>query len=230
MEPRDAYGLLLEELRRRGDPANVEGMARFGISSAGTLGVSMKDVRALGRDALRDRRRDGAYRHELAACLWASGLHEARILSTIVDDPALVTPDQALAWARAVDSWDVCDQLCLNLLRKTGFVRELVPGWTAAPEEFVRRAGFVLIATLAVHDKDAPDAQFEAFLELVPEGASDDRPMVHKAANWALRQVGKRGGALHRSALTLALELAESGERNVRWVGRDAARELRQHG
>jgi 3-methyladenine DNA glycosylase AlkD len=225
--PEEACAETLEELRGHADPVNVEGMARFGISSAGTLGVSMREVRTLGRRLLRQHRRDGAFRHALALCLWDSGIHEARILATIVDEPAAVTPEQALAWARQIDSWDVCDQLCLNLLRATPFAWDLIPVWTSAEEEFVKRAGYVLIATLAVHAKAEPDSRFEELLSLVPAGASDERPMVHKAVNWALRQVGKRSDHLRGPALAIALELADSDVRSTRWVGRDAARELR---
>lgn len=230
MSPEEYCAHLLAGLRQHADPANIEGMARFGISSAGTLGVSMPEVRALGRQARREHRADVDYRHMVAACLWATGVHEARILATIVEEPDAVTPEQALSWARDVDSWDVCDQLCMNLLRKTPLAWDLVAAWTGADEEFVRRAGFVLIATLAVHAKNEPDSRFEAALALIPAGAADERPLVHKAANWALRQVGKRGGASHRAALDLARELAASEHRSTRWVGRDAARELEAHG
>ena len=228
MGPEETCFEVLEELRGHADPVNVEGMARFGISSAGTLGVSMRDIRALGRQVLRQHRRDGAFRHSLALCLWDSGVHEARILATIIEDPAAVTPDHALGWARQVDSWDVCDQLCMNLLRATPFAWELIPVWTSAEEEFVKRAGYVLVATLAVHAKAEPDSRFEEFLALIPAGAADERPMVHKAVNWALRQTGKRSDALHERALALALELADSDIRSARWVGRDAVRELRR--
>lgn len=173
----DACKELIERLREQADPANVEGMARFGISSTGTLGVTMRDVRALGREALREHRRDGVWRHDLATCLWQSEIHEARILATIAEDSESVTQDQALAWAQEVDSWDVCDQLCMNLLRHTPFAWDLAHEWTRRDEEFVKRAGFVLIATLA-----------------------------------------------------LALELAGSDVHSMRWVGRDAARELHDRG
>ena len=227
MGPEEACIEMLEELRGHADPVNVEGMARFGISSAGTLGVSMRDVRAIGRQVLRQHRRDGAFRHSLALCLWESGVHEARILATIVEEPAAVTPDQALRWARQVDSWDVCDQLCMNLLRATLFAWDLIPVWTTAEEEFVKRAGYVLIATLAVHAKAGPDWRYEELLALIPGGASDERPMVHKAVNWALRQIGKRSDVLREQALALALQLADSDVRSTRWVGRDAVRELK---
>lgn len=230
VEPEAACSTLIEELQRRADPANVAGMARFGISGAGTLGVSMRDVRALGREALMEHRRDGAWRHALAERLWESGIHEARILATIAEDPGSVSPAQALAWARAVDSWDVCDQLCMNLLRRTPLAWELVAEWTGRDEEYVKRAGFVLIATLAVHAKGEPDSRFSELLRLIPGGAADERPMVHKAVSWALRQVGKRGGSLHEEALALAEELSGSGVHSARWVGRDAARELRGRG
>lgn len=210
---------VLAELRSYADPANVEGMTRFGIRGADVLGgPNLPTLRRIGRRLGRD--------PALAQALWNSGVHEARLLATLVADPGAVTRTQADTWVVGVDSWDVCDQLCSNLLDRTPFVDELITAWTGRDEEFVKRAGFALIAAVAVHDKAAPDARFLAFLGLIEREAGDGRNFVRKAVNWALRQIGKRNAALNAAAIGSAERIA-TGFRSGRWVGSDALRELR---
>ncbi|MDP2183652.1 MAG: DNA alkylation repair protein [Actinomycetota bacterium] len=221
---------LLSDLRVHANPDNVAGMARYGISTTGTLGVSMPYLRAKAGEtkSLLGRKDEGLReRHETALALWASGLHEARILAALVDVPAMVSEQQAEAWVRDLDSWDVCDQLCGNLFDKTPLAREKVREWTAREEEFVKRAGFVLMTQLAVHDKRAPDELFLDFLPIIEREAGDGRNFVKKAVNWALRQIGKRSVRLHGPALEVAERLASSDDPARRWVGRGAAKELR---
>lgn len=203
-------------------------MARFGISSQQTLGVSVSTLRGIAKELRPWRRSDPASVHELAAQLWASGIHEARILAALIDIPALVSESQAEAWVAELDSWDVCDQLS-GLLRDTSFAYAKAVEWAGAEATFVKRSGFVLMCSLAVHDKAAPDAELIAFLPLIEREACDDRNFVKKAVNWALRQIGKRSPQCHAAAVS-------SGERILqdqadcpaaRWVARDALRELR---
>jgi 3-methyladenine DNA glycosylase AlkD len=210
---------LLAELRAHANPANVAGMARYGISTAGTLGVPVPVLRGLAKEAGRD--------HALAASLWNSGVHEARILATLVDDPERVTARQMDRWARDFDSWDVCDQACQNLFRYTPMAFAKAAEWSRARREFVRRAGFSLMAGLAVKARDATDEQFAAFLPLIAAAAGDDRNMVKKAANWALRQIGKRNRRLHVLAMKAAVEIGRQDSRSARWIAADALRELR---
>lgn len=209
---------LIAELRSLADPANVEGMARFGISRNGTLGISVTTLRRIARRVEPD--------HALAAALWGSGIHEARMLATIVEVPERVTSRQADAWARDLDSWDVCDGFAFDLMSRTPLRWAKPATWARSKREFVRRAAFSLIAGLAAHDKEAADEQFIALLPLVREDATDDRNFVKKAVNWALRQVGKRNMALNRQAVALARELRASESRAARWIGADALREL----
>jgi 3-methyladenine DNA glycosylase AlkD len=169
---------------------------------------------------------DPAARHALAERLWRSGVHEGRILATIVDVPALVSEAQAERWIRGVDSWDVCDGLCNNLLDASPVAWALARAWPARPEEYVRRAGLVLLATRAVHDRAATDADFAALLPACEAVADDERRLVTKAASWALRQVGKRSPALRRKALASARRLARRGSRRARWIASDVRREL----
>jgi len=210
---------LLETLRAHANPVNVAGMARYGINTAGTLGVPIPVLRRLAREAGRD--------HDLAQALWDSRIHEARILATLVDDPARVTARQMDRWARDFDSWDVCDQACQNLFRYTPMAFAKAAQWARAKREFVRRAGFSLMAGLASKAKDAPDEQFAALLPLIAAAAGDDRNMVRKAANWALRGIGKRNRQLHKLALAAATEIGRQDSRSARWIAADALRELR---
>jgi len=193
-------------------------MARFGIKTERAFGISMKGLEPLARRYRRN--------HQLAADLWASGYHEARLLAALIDDPGVVTSEQMDAWAAEFDSWDLCDQACLKQFVWTPFVEEKIARWAADEREFVRRAGFALLASYAVHGKAAADATFIRLLDLVEEHASDSRNYVRKAVNWALRQIGKRSAALHKPALRVAMRLAASNDKTARWIGKDAVREL----
>jgi len=211
------------------NPANVTGMQRYGISGAGTLGVSMPAIRELARQTKQQLRREQTARHEVAERLWSSAVHEARILAALVDVPALVDEMQMERWAHDLDSWDVCDQLCGNLFDKSAFAWQKAAEWAGREPEFVKRAGFVLMTQLAVHDKSAADAPFEAFLPLIVREAADERPYVKKAVNWALRQIGKRNARLNGPAIEAADQIlaAYPDSRAARWIARDALRELR---
>lgn len=219
---------LLARLRALANPENVAGMARFGISPVGTLGVSMSTLRGVAAELRPLRRREPALLHHVAAELWASGVHEARLLAGLLDVPALVTREQADAWVADLDSWDTCDQL-QQLMAATPFAYEAAADWAGGEGEFVRRAGLVLVCTLAVHDKRAPDDRIVALLPLAERAATDDRPYVSKAVSWALRQVGKRSAACHGPAVAAAerILLAHPDHRAARWAARDALRELR---
>lgn len=210
---------VLDRLRSHANPANVVGMARYGISTQGTLGVPLPVLRALAREMGKS--------HQMAQELWVSGIHEARILATIIDEPERVTSAQMNRWARDFDSWDVCDQACHNLFRYTPRAFEKAAEWACAKREFVRRAGFALMAGLAVKAKDAPDSRFEAFFPLIVEASPDGRNIVKKAVNWALRQIGKRNPRLRRLAIATAEEIRAQDSPSARWIASDALRELR---
>jgi 3-methyladenine DNA glycosylase AlkD len=209
---------ILAELESLGDPANVAGMARYGINPVNTLGVSVPRLRALAKRIGRD--------HALAAELWATGVHEARSLAGLVDDPALVTAGQMERWVKEFDSWDICDGVCSNLFDKTPFAYAKAVAWSARSAEYVKRAGFVLMAALAVHDKKAPDERFRNFLPLIERESTDERNFVKKAVNWALRQIGKRNSALHGRAVAAAKRIRSIDSRSARWIAADALREL----
>ncbi|SNS88028.1 3-methyladenine DNA glycosylase AlkD [Geodermatophilus saharensis] len=210
---------VLGRLRALADPARLPGMARSGIGGADVLGVTVAELRALARDLGRD--------HTLAGGLWDSGVHEARILASMVEEPAAVDGRQLDAWAAGFDSWDLCDQVCQNLVRRTPLAWAKALEWSARPEPFVKRAGFAVMAGLAVADERADDARFEPFLRAVAERADDDRPLVRKGASWALRQMGKRSPGLHARAVETASGLRSAGP-GARWVAADVLRELQR--
>ena len=209
---------ILQQLESLSNPEAVAGMARFGINSNNTYGVSIPALRKIARDTGKD--------HALALALWQSGIHEARILAGMIDEPEKVTEEQMESWAMDFDSWDVCDQVCSNLFDKTDFAYQKAHEWSGRKEEFVKRAGFVLMAALAVHDKRAGDEKFLEFLPVIKKEAIDDRNFVKKAVNWALRQIGKRNLNLNNAAIETAKKIQEIDSKAARWIASDALREL----
>jgi 3-methyladenine DNA glycosylase AlkD len=193
-------------------------MSRFGIDTGTALGVTVTELRRIARRIGRD--------HDLAAALWASEIHEARILASMVDDPSHVTEAQMERWVSDLGSWDLCDQVCGNLFDRTPFAFDKALAWSRRKEEFVKRAGFALMASSAVHRKDLPDSRFEVFLAAISAQATDDRNHVRKAVSWALRQIGKRSLGLHRQAVTTARQIERIDARPARWIARDVLREL----
>jgi 3-methyladenine DNA glycosylase AlkD len=217
---RPGYNDTMKRLRRMENATNVAGMARFGIRpQTKVLGISVNSLRTMAKEIGRD--------HRLALRLWGSGYHEARVLACLIDDPKEVTEEQMEAWVRGFDSWDICDQCCSNLFDKTPLAYHKALEWTAREEEFVRRAGYVMMAALSVHDKAAGDDKFLAFLPVIVAGSGDDRNFVKKAVNWALRQIGKRNRRLNKAAIKAGEKIAKSESSSARWIASDALRELR---
>ena len=200
------------------DPAAVAGMARFGIVAKKAYGLSIPQLKRLAREVVRD--------HLLAKLLWATEAHDARILAVLVDDPLEVSEAQMERWARDFDNWAECDGACIHLFRWTPLARRKCVEWSSRREEFVKRAGFSLMAGLAVSDKAAPDAVFLRFLPIIKREAGDGRNFVKKAVNWALRQIGKRNRRLNRAALRTAREIHKLPFPSAQWIASDALREL----
>lgn len=209
---------VIAELQRLANPTNVAGMGRFGIVGKKLLGISVVSLRAIAKRTGRD--------HALAEALWASGIFEARILAAFVAEPARVTRRQANAWAKGFECWADCDGLCIHLFRKTPFAHDLAVAWSVRREELVKRAGFTMMATLAVHDKAATNEVFRSYLKRVEAEADDDRHNVKKGVNWALRQIGKRNPLLNREALRMAKRIRKLDSRAARRIAADALREL----
>ena len=181
---------IISKLESLANPESVKGMARYGINPENTLGISIPQLRAMAKSIGKS--------HSLADELWRSGEHEARILAAMTDEPRKVTDEQLERWVKDIDSWDVCDMCCSNLFDRTKYARKKAVEWSGRKEEYVKRAGFSLMAALAVHDKGSPDDLFIGFLPVIERESTDERNYAKKAVNWALRQIGKRNAALNR--------------------------------
>lgn len=209
---------MIATLKLQADAQAVQSMARFGVKPALALGISIPTLRRLAKEHGKDQ--------ALALALWDSGIHEARILASMVAEPQLVSPQLMDRWVNDFDSWDVCDQVCGNLFDKTPSAYQKAVQWCHEEREFVRRAGFVMMAELAVHDKKASDEAFIPFFPLIKQYAWDERNFVKKAVNWALRQIGKRNKHLCAIALECANEIQRMDSQAAKWIAKDALREL----
>lgn len=209
---------VLEQLRKKGNPKNVEGMGKFGMATDHRLGVAVPEMRKIAKSIGKD--------HQLALELWNTGIQEARIVASMIDFQEEVTEAQMEDWVADFNSWDVCDQVCLNLFDKTKFAERKIHTWSQREEEFVKRAAYALIAGQAWHDKEAGDDLFLSYLPVVVEGATDDRNYVKKAVSWALRHIGKRNLRLNHAAVKTAKEIQQIDSKAARWVARDVIKEL----
>ena len=209
---------IMDELRRKGSSKAVAGMSRFGIRTGTALGVSIPQLRDIAKDV--------GTSHDLAKGLWKSRIHEARILASMIDDHKKVSEAQMEEWAADFDSWDVVDGCCGNLFDRTEFAERKAREWSMREEEYVKRAGFVLMAELAVHSKEASDKTFLDFLPLIITEASDERNFVKKAINWALRQIGKRNAVLNAAAIKTCSKIRDLDSSPAKWIASDALREL----
>lgn len=209
---------VMEKLAAHADSEQLVGMSRYGIITEKRLGVKVPQMRKIAKQTGKD--------HHLALALWDTGIAEAMIVASMVDIPAEVTETQMEAWVVDFNSWDVCDQVCMNLFDKTPLVWQKVQDWSQREEQYVKRAAYALIACLAWHDKHAPDENFIDFLPLIKTGASDERNYVKKAVSWALRNIGKRNSTLNAVALQTAHDLKEMDSKPARWIGSDAVRDL----
>ena len=212
------YKEIIQQLKSLSNPVAIAGMKRFGIQTKNTFGVSIPHLRKIAKQIGKD--------HPLAQRLWTSGIHEARILASMVDDPKVMTEKQMEKWVKDFGSWDVCDQCCSNLFDKTSLAYRKAVQWSERDEEFVKRAGFVLMAVLAVHDKEMSDREFVKFLPIIKREATDGRNFVKKAVNWALRQIGKRNLNLNGMAIKTAKEIQKIDSKPAKWIASDALREL----
>lgn len=209
---------VLARLRKMAKPSIRAGMARFAIPSDNALGIAVGDLRKLAKQLGKS--------HSLAQGLWDTGVYEARVLATFVDDPAEVTPAQMDRWRADFDNWAICDTACFALFDRAAARWAKVKAWAKLRDEFGKRASFALLASLTVHDKEADDGLFLDGLALVEQAATDDRNFVKKAVNWALRSIGKRNARLHAAAVAVSQRLKDSDNATARWVGSDALREL----
>jgi 3-methyladenine DNA glycosylase AlkD len=209
---------VLKKLKAKARPDQLEGMARFGIVADQRLGVSVPDIRKIAKELGKD--------HKLAIELWKTGVPEAKIVAAMIDEPEKLTETQTENWVKDINSWDVCDQVCMNLFEKSPLAWKKIPDWSEREEEFTKRAAYALIACLAWHDKNAEDAKFIKLFPAIERGARDERNFVKKAVNWALRSIGKRNQNLNKAAIKAAKEIQLIDSKAARWIASDAIREL----
>lgn len=212
------YESVIFKLKSCANLKNIASMTRFGINPKNTLGVSVPNLRKLAKQIGKD--------HKLAQKLWLSRIHEARILASMIDDPKLVSKKQMDKWVKDFDSWDVCDQVCMNLFDKTPFSFKKAIEWTRSSREFVKRAGFALMACLAWHDKKASDKKFIRFFPVIKKESDDERNFVKKSVNWALRQIGKRNLKLNKEAIKTAEKIQKINSKTAKWIASNALKEL----
>jgi 3-methyladenine DNA glycosylase AlkD len=213
---------ILQRLESLGTPENIAGMARFAITAKKAYGVSAPELKQLAREI----KKATADRHVLAQELWTTEIHEARAIAYLIDNPKEVSETQMERWVKDFDNWAICDSTCGTLFCRTPFAYQKVFAWVERDEEFVKRAGFALIAWLAVHDKKAGDEKFIPLLELIENKCDDERNFVKKAVNWALRQIGKRNQFLNKLAIRTAQKMRQKDSKAARWIAADALREL----
>jgi len=209
---------VLKKLKAKARPDQLAGMARYGMTGKRRLGVSVPDMRKMAKELGKD--------HKLAIELWRTGIPESRIVAAMIDEPGKLSENQMEDWVKDIDSWDVCDQVCMNLFEKTPLAWKKIHDWSKREEEFVKRTAFALIACLAWHDKDAEDEKFIKLLPVMKREATDERDLVKKAVNWALRNIGKRSLNLNKAAIRTAKEILSIDSKAARWIASDAVREL----
>ncbi len=213
---------IVKKLESLENPANVEGMKRFGIVTKKTFGVSAPVLKQLARD-IKNQTHD---RHSLALELWETGIHEARAIAYLIDNPKEVNAKQMDSWVQDFDNWAICDSTCGHLFSRTSYAYQKVLEWSESEEEFIKRAGIVLIAWLAVHDKKASDEKIAEFLPILESKSDDERNFIKKAINWSLRSIGKRSLYLNKLAIESANRIKTQNTKSARWIAADALREL----
>jgi len=213
-----SLGEVLKKLKVKARPDQLEGMARYGMVAERRLGLSVPDMRKIAKELGKD--------HKLAIELWKTGIIEARIVAAMIDEPEKLTENQMEDWVEDINSWDVCDQVCMNLFERTTLAWKKILDWSEREAEFVKRTAFSLIACLAWHDKEAKDEEFIKLFPVIKRGATDERNLVKKAVNWALRNIGKRNRNLNKAAIKVAKEIQRIDSKAARWVSSDALREL----
>jgi 3-methyladenine DNA glycosylase AlkD len=210
---------IVKELENLSNPEDINGMKRFGITPKKTYGIRIPELRKIAKKAGKD--------HNLAKELWEADYRETKILACMIEDSKLVTEEQVDEWVLKFDFWEICDQCCMNLFRKTSFVDKKIFEWSTREEEFVKRAAFTLIAVLAVHDKKSHDIKFEQFFPIIIKESTDNRNYIKKAVNWALRQIGKRNMDLNKKAIIIAEKIHTIDSKSARWIATDALSELK---
>lgn len=209
---------VIDLLKQNADASRLEGMKRYAIDTSNAFGVTMPEIRKVAKELKKD--------HTLALELWTTGIRECQILASLIDDRMQVTKEQMDRWTADFNSWEVCDQVCGNLFVRTPYAVEKALEYSSSEKEFIKRAGFVLMAEMQVHNKKIKDEELLQFFPIIEREAWDDRNFVKKAVNWALRQIGKRNITLNKPAIECAKRIAKQDSRAAKWIAKDALAEL----
>jgi 3-methyladenine DNA glycosylase AlkD len=211
---------IISELKSMGkiDEHQIIMLQKYGINVEDIYGVKLPDIRAFAKKIGKD--------HKLAQELWILHNRETMILATLIEDKEMVTETQIDEWVSQFNSWEICDQCCINLIVNLSYAHRKAMEWSERHEEFVKRAGFSLMAVIAVHDKKSNDSAFYPFLDQIKKHATDERNFVKKSVNWALRQIGKRNKSLNEKTINLAQEILKLDSKAARWNAKDAIKEL----
>ena len=209
---------IIEFFEENKNVKNIKGMEKFKIDSDKIYGIKMDVLRKLAKKIGKD--------HDLALQLWEHGYHESRILATLIEEKDKIDDDQLEEWVNDFDTWDICDQACINLFVNTPKAISKIPEWAESEEEFVKRTAFSLIAVIAVHDKKSKNSYFEGFFPIIKNACDDNRNFVKKSVNWALRSIGKKNKYLNKKAIMLANEILKLEYKSAQWIAKDAIKEL----
>jgi 3-methyladenine DNA glycosylase AlkD len=209
---------IVEKLKTKANPDNLEGMARYGMDTTNRLGNSIPFLRKLAKEIGKD--------HKLALELWEKGIDETKILASMIAEENKLTEEQAEKWVADFNSWDVCDQVCMNLFEKMPFVQKKIKEWSEREEEFVKRTAFSLIACITWHNKELPDEELIKFFSLIKKGAEDERNYVKKAVSWALRNIGKKNKNLNKEATKFAKELEKTDSKSAKWIAKRTLKDI----
>lgn len=212
---------ILLQLQNNASPKTLAAQEHFGIAGENRLGITAPQMRTIAKNV--------GTNHPLALQLWKTKIHEARQIAAMIADPAQTNEKLMEQWLHDFKSWDLVDGCCSSLFRKTPIAYQKALEWTTREKEFEKRAGFTMMAQLAVHDKKASDKMMEQFFEPIIRESSDPRNFVRKANNWALRQIGKRNERLCKKAIDVAKKIQSKNDTASKWIAIDALRELEKY-
>ena len=212
---------IITVIKKISTPEGIKKKAYFGITEVGNYGMTALQIKAIAKKIGKN--------HSLALELWRTSVHEARHIAVLIADKKLVTEKLMENWVKDFNSWDIVDDCCSKLFCKTPFAYEKAKEWSGRKKEFEKRAGFALMALLAVHDKEMNDTEFEKYFPFLLRESDDGRNFVRKAVNWAIRQIGKRNERLCKKAIKLSEEIWKKEDKSSRWIATDALQELKKY-
>ncbi len=219
MESDVLYWRIVIMLKNYSDVSIKNNMKRIGIKTESCYGVSLINLRKIAKEFQMN--------HKLAKKLFVSKVHEMRVLATMIEDPIKVSLEQIRKLGKGFDSWDICDLTCRNLIEKTKYADTLINEWCNSEEEYLKRAGFVLIARMAIISAISNEDRQRYYL-LIKKGCMDNRNFVKKAVCWAVRQIGKSSTEALYETLYLCNYMKNLEFSSAKWISNTALIELKK--